>query len=649
MAAAEVFANQPLTTVASGGTSAPAPGTTETWTVASSASFPAAATGVSQFRVADVASATEIILVTNVSGATWSVTRGAESTTPVAHAAGFTVQQVVSAGVLGAFSQGGTLPLTTLGDLLYEDATPAAARLAGNTSATKKFLAQTGNGTISAAPGWGTIAAGDVPTLNQNTTGTAAGLSSTLGVGSGGTGQATAPAAITALTGTQASGKYLRSDGTNAALANIAAGDVPTLNQNTTGTAAGLSATLAVGSGGTGSATRNFAGLMTPTGVKTADYPAAAGDFVVCDTTSGSITITLPAGPPNLTAIGVKAVIQGGTNTVTITRGGSDVFNKAGGSTSLTMDYVLQSLIFQYASGPGIWYVYADDLPRSGLDTRYAQLANNLSDLPSASTARTNLGLTGAATAALPIAVANGGTGQTTASAAFSALSPNTTLGDITYGSGTNTSTRLAGSTSATKTYLTQTGNGTISAAPAWGAIAAADLPAATTSTQGAVQLDSTASDIKALGTQAAGTSTKAPAADHVHPPTGLTSSTVYKQVTSALTPSATINTLGSTVTQTPDSGFTALFPTGVTFAASSVVSETVTVQITVTWNDATTTVFSPTTTTSTTTNLSVSQMVSLMAGGDGKRAVSIAWAIKSSIGSSTASVTATVLGLNQY
>ena len=40
--------------------------------------------------------------------------------------------------------------------------------------------------------------------------------------------------------------------------------------------------------------------------------------------------------------------------------------------------------------------------------------------------------------------VANGGTGQTTASAAFNALSPITTTGDLIYGSGANTSSRLA-------------------------------------------------------------------------------------------------------------------------------------------------------------------------------------------------------------
>jgi len=42
------------------------------------------------------------------------------------------------------------------------------------------------------------------------------------------------------------------------------------------------------------------------------------------------------------------------------------------------------------------------------------------------------------------LAIANGGTGQTTASAAFNALSPITTTGDLILGNGTNSATRLA-------------------------------------------------------------------------------------------------------------------------------------------------------------------------------------------------------------
>jgi len=59
-------------------------------------------------------------------------------------------------------------PMTTLGDIIYEDATPAAARLAGNITTTKKFLTQTGNATISAAPGWNILVAGDIPDIGTS-------------------------------------------------------------------------------------------------------------------------------------------------------------------------------------------------------------------------------------------------------------------------------------------------------------------------------------------------------------------------------------------------------------------------------------------------------------------------------------------------
>jgi hypothetical protein len=61
-----------------------------------------------------------------------------------------------------------TSPMTTLGDILYEDATPAAARLAGNTTTTRKFLRQVGNSTISAAPAWDTLLAADIPNIAES-------------------------------------------------------------------------------------------------------------------------------------------------------------------------------------------------------------------------------------------------------------------------------------------------------------------------------------------------------------------------------------------------------------------------------------------------------------------------------------------------
>lgn len=105
----EVFTNFGSAVVTAGGTTAPAAGTVQTWTVTATA-CPVAASGT-QFRVVDVADASarpEVMLVTassNGTGVSWTVTRGAEGSTPVAHTAGFTVKPVVSQAVLDGLTQ----------------------------------------------------------------------------------------------------------------------------------------------------------------------------------------------------------------------------------------------------------------------------------------------------------------------------------------------------------------------------------------------------------------------------------------------------------------------------------------------------------------------------------------------------------------
>jgi hypothetical protein len=75
--------------------------------------------------------------------------------------------------------------------------------------------------------------------------------------------------------------------------------------------------------------------------------------------------------------------------------------------------------------------------------------------------------LNNAAAVTSTLAVTNGGTGQSSSLAAFNALSPLTTLGDLLYFDGTNNA-RLPGSTSNVPMVLTQTGDGSNAAAPAW-------------------------------------------------------------------------------------------------------------------------------------------------------------------------------------
>jgi hypothetical protein len=67
---------------------------------------------------------------------------------------------------------------TLLGAVPYQSGTDATTFVV-NTTSTKKFLRETGTGTNGAAPAWDTIIAGDVPTLNQSTTGSAATLTTT--------------------------------------------------------------------------------------------------------------------------------------------------------------------------------------------------------------------------------------------------------------------------------------------------------------------------------------------------------------------------------------------------------------------------------------------------------------------------------------
>lgn len=50
-----------------------------------------------------------------------------------------------------------------LGDVVHGNATPKWARLTGNITTTKKFLSQTGTGSVSAVPAWEAIVGGDLP------------------------------------------------------------------------------------------------------------------------------------------------------------------------------------------------------------------------------------------------------------------------------------------------------------------------------------------------------------------------------------------------------------------------------------------------------------------------------------------------------
>lgn len=115
---------------------------------------------------------------------------------------------------------------------------------------------------------------------------------------------------------------------------------------------------------------------------------------------------------------------------------------------------------------------------------------------------------------------------------------------------------------------------------------------------------------------------------------------------TAAFLPSATLATYGTPVVQLPASGYADINPAVVQFVTTSVGSETLTMEAIPTYSDATTgSAVTITATTSTTTPFTQANIASLYANG--KAIVSIAYAVKSSINSSTASVTAVTTAPN--
>jgi hypothetical protein len=132
----------------------------------------------------------------------------------------------------------GTAPVVSSGG-----ATPAISLAAGYGDTQNPYASKTANNFLAApngsagAPTFRAIVAADIPTLNQNTTGTASNVTGIVAFANGGTGETTRQAAMDALAGAVTSGQYLRGNGTDVVMSAIQVADVPTLNQNTTGNA----------------------------------------------------------------------------------------------------------------------------------------------------------------------------------------------------------------------------------------------------------------------------------------------------------------------------------------------------------------------------------------------------------------------------
>ena len=181
------------------------------------------------------------------------------------------------------------------------------------------FSSQTANTVLAApngsagVPTFRAIVAADIPTLNQNTTGTAANVTGIVALANGGSGQSSAQAAMNAFAGAVTGGSYLRGNGTNVVMSTIQAGDVPTLNQNTTGTAATITGVY----GGTITSSQITTGLgFTPYNATNPNSYIALGSAIT-GYTAGTNT-ALAATDTLLAALGkLQGQITARTGTVT--------------------------------------------------------------------------------------------------------------------------------------------------------------------------------------------------------------------------------------------------------------------------------------------------------------------------------------------
>jgi hypothetical protein len=326
-----------------------------------------------------------------------SLTMNAGGTLPEWNAVALDQSGAVS-GSLGATNGGTGLSSYTLGDIVYSSAANTLAKLAGNTTTTKKYLVQTGTGAVSAAPSWGTVDGADVTgnisgsagsvanalalgtyltgtsfngsaavtatvdatsantaskvvardasgdfsagTITATLSGNATNVSGTVAFANGGTGETTRQAAMDALAGAVTSGQYLRGNGSDVVMSTIQAGDVPTLNQNTTGnaTTATTATNLAGGSAGTvpyQSAAGTTAMLAAGTSGQLLQSNGAAAPTWVAAPVANNGTLTMAVSGTGLSGSASFTANQSGNSTFTVT---SNATNANTGSTIVARD-----------------------------------------------------------------------------------------------------------------------------------------------------------------------------------------------------------------------------------------------------------------------------------------------------------------------
>ena len=318
----------------------------------------------------------------------------------------------LTAGTLPVAAGGSGAVTFTANGVLYGSGTSALGVTAAGTTG-QVLIGNTG-----AAPSWGTVSSSLVSSFSAGTTGLtpntattgAVTLGGTLDVDNGGTGQTTytngqlliGNTTGNTLTKATLTGTASQVDVTNGA-GSITLSLPATINVNTSGSAATLTTSRDIYG-------NSFNGSANVTGIIASTYGGTGNGFTkFSGPTTSEKTFTLPnASATILTDNAAITPTQGGTGLTTYTTG-DIIYASATNTLSKLADVATGNALI--SGGVGVAPLWG------------------------------KIGLTTHVSGTLP--VANGGTGATTATAAFDALSPTTTVGDIIYEATGPTATRL--------------------------------------------------------------------------------------------------------------------------------------------------------------------------------------------------------------
>lgn len=330
-------------------------------------------------------------------------------------------------GTSPVVSSGGATPTISLATSYGDTQNPYASK-------TANYVLAAPNG-INGAPTFRAIVASDIPTLNQNTTGTAANIT------------ATSNSTLTTLS--SLSLPYSQLSGT-----------VPTWNQNTTGQAGQVANALTAGTNITFSSGTTYDGSAAITINATGGsmvYPAVGipnstgTAWGTSYSTTGSGTVVALATSPSFTTPILGTPTSGNFSTGTFTW---PTFNQntTGSAATLTTARAIYGNNFDGSAA--LTQIIA---------STYGGTGNGFTKFSGATTAEKTYTLPDATTTILTtnaaVTIGQGGTGQTTASAAFDALAPSQTSNSGKYltTNGTTTSWATVSGSGATITNDTTT------------------------------------------------------------------------------------------------------------------------------------------------------------------------------------------------